>query len=194
MARHVEQERQIKIPVRITDGKVMFYYGGDLPPLEDGALGDLVVRAEAVLDPEFLARWRHSHVEEMLPAGETVLLAVRYDIPRHLLHHTVNPKKLIPRLNGRFVPVRLEEPLRLRIRARKPAALERCQCYIPALSLRTRSLNHAFASISEAFEPERMTHSGSVFRLGYFLSEDCWRPLSLLRDHYMELFEPRLVC
>jgi len=46
-----------------------------------------------------------------------------------------------------------------------------------------RSLNHAYTLLSEAFEPWRTSHTGSVYRLVFYQEVDGnWYPLRLLRD------------
>ncbi|QTA88378.1 hypothetical protein [Desulfonema magnum] len=36
-------KKTVKIPVKVVNGELKFFYGGDLPKLEDGTVGDLIV-------------------------------------------------------------------------------------------------------------------------------------------------------
>ena len=47
-----EQEKTVKIPIQVHGGRIQFYFDGPLPLLEEGVIGDLVVPALAVLDPQ----------------------------------------------------------------------------------------------------------------------------------------------
>jgi len=72
-------ERKVRLPVRIVKGHVRFLYGRGhrMPTLRDGAIGDLMLDADDVLDEnwrEFLLRERR---EEILPQGTLVLLGMR---------------------------------------------------------------------------------------------------------------------
>lgn len=84
-----------------------------------------------------------------------------------------------------------EEPLRLRLRGTKPATLQGVNCWIPSLRLNARSLNHAYRLVSERFEPNRISHSGNVFKLGYCKPGDRWISLDVLRESATARFEMR---
>jgi len=186
-------EKTVKIPVRIVDGQVRYFYGGELPKLREGAIGDLIVPAYAIQEADDLKRLQDEHIEEILPTGMIVLLGVRIkDLQEELRKYISYPEKLFPPVNCGFIEIRLVEPLCLRLRGSKRAVLQPCRCFIPALNKEAESLNHAYTLISEVFEPYRLSHSGNVFQRGYYLEGNRWRPLDDLRSHYEAQFERHL--
>ncbi|MBX3295771.1 MAG: hypothetical protein KF762_08670, partial [Acidobacteria bacterium] len=59
-------KKTVNIPIRIVDGQVRYFYGGELPKLKN-VVGDLVIPAFALLDPEQAEDLSHEDVSEMLP-------------------------------------------------------------------------------------------------------------------------------
>ena len=41
-------KKTVQIPVRLVEGKLRFFYGGPIPSISDGAIGELVVPEYAV--------------------------------------------------------------------------------------------------------------------------------------------------
>jgi hypothetical protein len=186
-------EKTVSIPIRIVDGQVAYLYGGKLPKLHEGSIGDLRVPASAVLEANVLERLQKESTVEVLHANANVLLGMRTGgIPDKLRQSIVYPNKLFPPINCNFIEVQLKETLYLRLRGSKQATLEPCRCFIPALNREARSLNHAYTLISEVFEPDRLSHTGNIFQRGYYSEGEQWRPLDSLRRHYEAKFEDRL--
>ncbi len=110
------------------------------------------------------------------------------DLKQHLTRAATPGMK-----NPHAVTVTLDEaPVELRLRGTKPATLGRVNCWIPSLKARARSLNHAYRLISEKFEPQRISHSGNVFELGYCIQSDLWVSLDSLRKTVVAKFEMQL--
>ena len=77
----------------------------------------------------------------------------------------------------------LREDLKLRLRGAKPATLEDATCWIPSRPEEAKSLNHAYRLVSEKFEPQRLSHSGNVFKVGYYFElSHTWTSLDGLRS------------
>lgn len=172
----------VRIGVRIQEGRVLQLDGSALPRIADGAVGDLVLDAGAILDPEFAARMKAEKTVEMLPRGAEVFLGVSF---KHCagdrVGQLITPSELgiiAPFGFGRAV---LQEPLFLRIRGDQRASLARCKCRVYPLNQEARSLNHALTLLSTVFESKRLSHSGNVFAQGYCFLGGEWRRLDTVR-------------
>lgn len=185
-----EQEKTVRIPVRIgADDRIEYFYGGDLPSIRDGTIGDLVVPEFSIADRREVDRLQQEHVVELLPSGSEVMFAVdRNKTPVSLKEH-LKDAPILSMNKSHAVALTLREPLRLRLRGAKHATLEGVPCWIPSLEMEARSLNHAYRLVSEQFEPNRISHSGNVFKLGYCMPEDRWISLDVLRDSATARFE-----
>src|SRR6476660_7891819 len=81
-----------------------------------------------------------------------------------------------------LVEVHLVQDLSIRIRGDHEARLEKCRCAIPALKRKASSINHAFTVVSEAYETQRLSHTGNVFERAYtWVEPGGWRTLDQLR-------------
>ncbi len=191
-----DHEKRVQIPVRIgTDGRIDYFYGGPLPKMREGTVGDLVVPEWSIAENREVCRLQKDQVVQILPSGSVVKFAVDgRRTPAHLKKHLENVATLGMN-KPHAVPVFLDKKaLALRLRGTKPATLGRVTCWIPSLQVRAQSLNHAYRLISEQFEPERISHSGNVFELGYCEPEslDRWVSLDTLRKTIAAKFEMQL--
>lgn len=46
--------KTVKIPVRIVNGQVKYFYGGNLPKIKDGIIGELILPEYGIVDDLFL--------------------------------------------------------------------------------------------------------------------------------------------
>ena len=53
--------KTVKIPVRIVNGKVNYFYGGELPSINNGAIGDLIIQEYDVRDKDF---WQYLNLRK----------------------------------------------------------------------------------------------------------------------------------
>lgn len=179
-----EREKAIRIPVRVgKNGKIEYFYGEALPVIAEGTIGDLVVPAWSISEEKEALRLQQEHIVQLLASGSVVMLVVDHrstpdDLRKHL-------KKGIRRRSrvSMGVEVILREHLMLRLRGTKPASLQHATCCIPSLKQDAKSLNHAYRLVSEKFEPQRLSHSGNVFRVGYYVNPNhTWISLDGLRS------------
>ena len=190
-----DQEKTVRIPVRIrTHGRIDYFYGGSLPKMREGTIGDLLVPERSITEKREVCRLQQEKVVQFLPSGSVVKFAVNgshapADLKQHLEDvATLGMKK------AHAVSVILDEvALALRLRGTKLATLERVTCWIPSLEIRAQSLNHAYRLISEQFEPRRISHTGNVFELGYCKPFDRWVSLDALRKTVAARFEEQLI-
>lgn len=168
-------DKTVVIPAKYVNGKFQYFYGGYLPEFQDGTIIDLVVPEYAIKDTDFLKVLNTGHSEVLLPKGETIYAAVSSrQIPERLRNLSLSIKSLIQGSvstviaslfpDSLFVEILLDEPLYLELRGTKHGRLKPVKCSIPSLKKEARSLNHAYYLISEIFEPDRISHAGSVFQ------------------------------
>lgn len=184
-----EQEKKVKIPIRIVDGKVKYFYGGNLPKIRNGAIGELILPEYSIDDEPFIEVSQQQQAVQLLPSGTTIIVAVSsYGIPANLIEAT---EKITPIIdpNGAFVRVDLVEPLQLMFRGSKKATLLDNKCFISSLQKEAISLNNAYTIISQEFEPHRRSHTGNVFKKCYYESDRIWFPLDRRRDEIERDFE-----
>ena len=189
-----DHEKTVRIPVRIdAHDRIDYLYGGPLPKMREGTIGDLVVPERSITDKSAVCRLQQDQVVPFLRLGSVVRFAVDgRHTPAGLSQHledvaTLDMKK------SHAVPVILDRmALALHLRGTKLATLGRVSCWIPSLQARAESLNHAYRLISEQFEPMRISHSGNVFKLGYCKPFDRWISLDALRKTTAAKFETQL--
>lgn len=184
--------KTVKIPVRIVNGKVNYYYGGELPSIKSGAIGDLVIKEYDVEDNNFLLVSQYEERIEILKQNTILMFAVNINsIPEKLWSH-VNQLETRDHKNYLFVKAKLLTPLELLIRGSKKFNLLEADCYITCLEKEASSLNNALTIISQEFEPERKSHTGNVFDKCYYQNGQQWNPLEDLRLRVEDSFEERL--
>lgn len=160
------------IPAKLISGEFQYFYGGPLPKIRDGTIIDLVVPEHAIEDKTVLGVLENRHFEELLPKGVTLYAAVsQSQVPtdlkgRALSMDSLNLDPVTTSLfnDELFVEIELDEPLCIQLRGTKKGRLKPVKCTIPALKKKAVSLNHAYRQISEAFEPQRISHVGNVFQ------------------------------
>lgn len=192
---HDALEKTVKIPVKIVDGKPVFFYGGDLPKLREGAIGDLILPAYAVIDKDNLEKLEQEQTRDLLPEGSLLLVNIKSDVSsKYILTHGSNDD-LPKSASGDFVELYLKTDLKMKMRGTKTPVLSNCACFVPALENPEEtpiSLNHAFTLISTKFETKRLSHTGNVFTKLYFKTEKgIWSQLDNLRKSVEADFEQR---
>src|SRR5258708_444076 len=78
-------EKTIQLPVGVTNGKLELFYGGKIPQLKEGVIGELTVPAYALVDEAW--RWilQEEHTDQVLPPGTDLQFGVRYGkVPEEL--------------------------------------------------------------------------------------------------------------
>lgn len=184
-----EQEKKVRIPIRIVNGQVKYFYGGNLPRIRTGAIGELILSENSIEDESFIKVSQQQHSVELLPSGTTIMVAVSSQ------HIPSNLKKAIERINliidpaCDFVGVNLVEPLQLLFRGSKKATLLDNKCFISSLKIEASSLNYAYTIISQRFEPHRRSHTGNVFKKCYYESKGKWFQLDRRRNTIERDFE-----
>jgi hypothetical protein len=185
---------QIRIPVRIENGRVNFFYPGPLPEMRNGAVGDLVVDRSFVLNQADVERLEHQEDQELLPKGTVLRVAVepKQDIPGAVLIQSP-AEKMDGASATHYVEVVLQEALVLRLRGTKLGVLRASRCEIPTLKRDAETLNRAYSLIAEHYEAWRSSTTGNVFMKAYYCSADgAWHNLDRLRQAAMADLEARL--
>ena len=192
-------EKSVRIPVKVVNGEMKFFYGGDLPKLKEGTIGDLIVPSYAISDKRQLELLQMEKSEVFLPEGSTLMVHVQpknlFEINEELRKFFFSSSEIDQSVGGYFTPVVLESALKITLRGTKNAELSDCECRISALLNTTaKSINHSYSLISQSFEKHRISHTGNVFDKVYF--EDIgkkWWKLRILRDHFDAINELSLI-
>ncbi len=195
--------RTVVLPVRVKAGMVEFYYGGALPALKDGTVGDLVVPSSALQDQELLAPLSNPLDVPILPKGTHLLAGLGGAAEPPSLPDEYCSDSLPLGFSGHAVIV-LQESLELRFRGTKRAILKPCKCLLPALSQAgagdgqdtATSVNHAYSMLSTAYETWRRSHTGNVFQMVFYCAADkhgrrVWEPLDFLRQRHEAIIATR---
>jgi hypothetical protein len=161
-------EKKVQIPVSIVDGQVVSFYGGPLPALREGTMGELVVPVYSVSDRKWLEVLDGQTKQVIAGVGEALWVQVNVPalskIDEKLKKHLVADERPLQLVAGRYqVKILLLADLVLRQPGTKRALLLPCDCEIPALDGVASSLNEAYTRISQAYEVQRRGHTGNVF-------------------------------
>jgi hypothetical protein len=172
-------DKTIRIPVRSEKDKLYCLYGGSVPALKDGAIGELIVLESAITDRYFVDLLQEETSTEMFAAQTSLFAQVK--MSGKLAPEVIKKAKYIPTplsesgAAGWFVEIILLDPLFLILRGTKPGELKDCQVKVPAIDgavdseADARSINHAYTQISQLFETQRRSHTGNVFDKVFFL-------------------------
>lgn len=175
------QNRTVKILIKIVNGYPCLFPESRLPELKEGAIGDLIVSADAFVDEKVVFEYTQERKEEFLPAGTVLVAQINPEkVPQDLKDHI---KSNMPGYMGAGVEFILVEEQQILRRGTKNSKLIQCKCQIPSLEKDAKSINHAYSIISEAFEPHRISHTGNVFSKVYYQDNSTWRPLKDRRGH-----------
>ena len=87
---------------------------------------------------------------------------------------------------GLATKIILEEPLILITQGATRGRLKNCRVSIPLLKDEAKSLNQAFTLLSRVYEPERLSHTGNVFRHVYYKKNGEMISLFQKRDECFE--------
>jgi hypothetical protein len=142
---------------------------------------DVLVSIAAAADEGERERLSTEMEVQLLPVETEVRFRVSGSaIPQNLTQFVIDGSSAYPE-PGPMVAVILRESLKLKIRPSRHSKLAFSTCQIPSIQATAETLNEAYTLVSEAFEPNRRSHGGSVYLKGYYLDEGCWLQLDALR-------------
>lgn len=195
-----ERDRKMtSIPVRLVDGHLEFFYGGQLPALRPDTIGELVVPSCALADPAQAERFSQRAIVPLLPPGTSLWVEINpHKLPRESPLRRFITNQTVSREARRTIEVveiivgpKLETDgrklnwLEMETRGFKLGVLREIPVHMPALPDKAAiSVNEAYSIVSAAFEPHRRSHAGNVFDRVYFLSRTLGglMPLNALRS------------
>ena len=196
------------VPVKRVGDRWEFFYGGDVP-VKDGAMGELTISTNQILDTEFLQRVTAELTVKVLEEGTSLLVA--------LSDRSQNGSRIgdwptpfplnVPLGTTRWARVELGPPQQKAILPQadsipetgglwlKVKGLERCELSSSSILLpdgiqmpmgfsdrSVKSLNHALTLLSQTYEKHRISNTGNVYaRIFYQDKDECWYPLDDLR-------------
>jgi hypothetical protein len=179
----------VHIGARWRAGSLSALDGRPLPEIQDGTLIELILPAWAVTNDKEREELRSRRTLDMLPKDAKVFLGLSSrTVPAEYRKKFIHLEKAVGAASYLLAEVVLIDPLGLAIDGSQRATLELCRCKISLLNIEATSLNHAFTMLSQAFEPERISHGGNVFRKGFILRNGGWVSLDDLRFAKVEEF------
>lgn len=187
---------RVVIPLIVRKGKLVPFYGGEMPEFKEGWIMDLNAEANSFADKSQIHRFNLEETVIIHPKGKE-LFAIITDRggPLPPLFPIANLNTGLTTPSGHFfVPFAPQEDLRLLMRGTRVAELQPCICDIGLEEGKMpASINEAYTRISEKLETWRRSHAGNVFSKVYFIDEDGEaRPLSVLRDRAQAKLEKKL--
>lgn len=188
-------EKTVLLPVKFVEGKPKFFYGGDLPVMKNGTIGELKIPEYCIPNDYRLDLIRRESKKEFLPEGTTLMarLSLRSNDPTK---EFLKRLEVSPPINGLFATIELKSQLCINLKGTKKPELLDCECKIPALPNEDpKSINHAFTLLSEKFETHRRSHTASVFEQVYYqIKTNNWVRLKERRDQLIGEYEYELIC
>jgi hypothetical protein len=174
--------KTLRLGVKFNGERLELLDGTPLPKLVQGAIGELVIAPEHLVDGPALADLVREIILPFLAKDAEVYLgmsgnALQGGIPEGL----IRPEELQLRAGYLMVKVGLLEDLRLHLRGDQKAWLAECKCNIPATKKEAGSLNHAFTLASTQFETSRRSHNANVFNRAWTKRGERWVRLDELR-------------
>lgn len=207
--------KTIRVPVRFVDGEWELLYGGPIR-VNEATVGELHLAKDSVADKALYKALTQRSAVGVLPQGTELRVALSIktlspELQRQLLPHevTVYDRRAKISSDARFARVFLGGPtsaqrvkgvktggLTLVLEGVEPRAIESGRVHFPTVTRLepVDSLNHAFTRLSEAFEPWRKAHTGSIYeRVFYQETGGMWFPLKDLRDRALASAERQVV-
>lgn len=176
-----ESSRTVRLPVCWRDGKLTLYNGAPLSEINPNAYGELTLSALDLVDEDQRAIWTGERVVDFLAVSTPLFARVSPKfLPPAMASLTV--EKVHHRRRAPFVPLVLDEAIRLVVVPGKKGYLVGGKCHCPNLKLEASSLNEALRKMSEHFEPKRRSYGGNAFELIYVQFPDHFTKLADWRD------------
>ena len=164
--------RELHIPVKVENGKLLLRSGAPLPDFHENAEGELRIAASDLIDPQQIPLFLEECSKPFLSAHSSLVAEVKREgVPEPLRKHLVGIKQAGRYLTG--VPFTITADLEIILIAGKNGRLKDCPCHIPSLDRVAASINEAYTRISEAYEPARRSHTGNVFSKVFSTHSGC---------------------
>lgn len=190
-------DRRVVIPLRVESGRLVPFYGGEMPRLREGTIVEMVTQVSAFEDLVEAERFELDEIVEILPADSQLFAIMSLHLES--VQGGALPRvdvKPIPPPGGEcyLIPFHTTEPIRLHLRGTKPAELLPCKCAVAIkIHEQPKSINEAYSRLSEHYEPWRRSHTGNVFDQVYFTRDGMEAyPLRVLRDEAEATAETKL--
>ena len=178
-----ELKKTVRIPGRIKNGGIEYFYDGNksvLDKIKNGTFIELIVPENALQDKELANKLNTEQKVFFLPKGTVLLACMNVD------KYTDDLKRFIISaeafIYGNAFEIELLEEQSLIIRESKKSKLTTCRCKIPLLDKEALSLNHAYTLISQKVETNRRSHSGNVFEKLFYKENGAYEKIGKLRD------------
>lgn len=195
----------LKIPVQYINGAWEMVYGGNIP-VREGATGVLQLQEDQITDTELTSILKRKQVIEILKPNTSLMIAVSpsENLPQELKKHLSYIKNGFYQTNllgpnDQFIEV-MSGGLSLVLEGLNPKGIVSGTVLLPSIehqkefSRTANSLNHALTILSEIYETERISHTGSIYkRVFYKDTNDCWYPIEDLRTDGIDCSEREIL-
>ena len=121
----------LRIPVIVRGGEVKFFFGGPIPKLKEGTIGELVVAALAVLDESARGALLEERKVLFIGPREPLYAQIRASVePNQEGFLKKDPELRMPAGRWEYALIRPEEPLFLQLRGIKAPSLSNVRCNV----------------------------------------------------------------
>ena len=164
-------EKNIRLTVKLKDGKLMSFGGKALPKIKNDTIIDIIFPAHSIEQEKDLAQFLALREEAVLKQKTTVLCR---------LYDNQTGKKY-------EIPIVLLDELRIFYKGDESLGkCKPCRCLFEdrdRKKIQAGSLNEAYTRLSEIYQKKRRSHSGNIFQKIFYQDEEgrC-QSLSQLRD------------
>ena len=177
-----------KISAIVKKGNFMILDGKPFPGIVDGTRVDIIVPVNGFMDERDMLNYGQEHYALMFSAETDLWLNLPSAGSTLYREQRNHPDLVIPGglQNSYFTKITLKDPLAIFMQGTSRSRLKSCKVLIHLLGEEAISLNQAFTVLSRVYEPQRISHTGNVFRHIYYKKNGEMFPLSKKRDECLE--------
>lgn len=176
-----------KISAIFRDGQIELKDGTPFPAMENNTPVDIIVPIQGFKDDKDRIKYTLEQQKIFFPPRTELWVNLPSSGSKLLNERSTYPDIVLGAKfrSGLATKIRIEEPLILMTQGTTRGKLKNCRVSIPLLKGEAKSLNQAFTLLSRVYEPDRLSHTGNVFRNIYFEDTGEMLPLSKRRDLFL---------
>src|SRR5262249_377503 len=151
--------------------------------LKEGTLGDLILPESGLRDRRWVSLLGEERKVPLLGRATNVFASLRTHLKGKPPLIQLLSSQVHNRVPATFAPSMLNDTLFRFLHATKPPSLSDVECSLPTVYLSAKSPKHAYTLLSEYYEPQRVSHTGNVFKKILYSDRrtGLWWPLDRLR-------------
>lgn len=177
---------KVRLPVLFQGTDILQSDGTPLPRIKNQARGILIINPADIEDELLSEAFGEERMVTIRNKDQSLFAQVRSE-PIAELYTQFRITEWAAGSSANFVEMKLTQPLVLRISLAGLGKLENCPCRVSAFPDRIfDSVNEAYTTISQEFEPTRRSHAGNVFKKVYCRFNGRLRPLEVVRKDVVD--------